>query len=251
MFTVGKLAQLSGVTVKTLHHYHRIGLVVPHGTSEAGYRLYDRRDLERLQQVLFYKELDFGLSEIKRALSNQSSRGETLAAQRQLLLRRRDRLSQVLATLELSLKSTIGEVEMTEREMFSNLGADEWNKALESQNQHLKEEYGYEAKVTGAKEAEVMNRAAQEAQRFLLTMAEYLRDGRSHGDEAVVATVAAHVEVLNETNATDVQSYFRTVEFLTQDPFHRNVFERTQVGLASYLFSSAYACRQRSASSAS
>jgi len=71
MFTVGKLAELSGVTVKALHHYHRIGLVVPSGTSAAGYRLYSRRDLERLQQVLFYKELDFGLSEIKKAMSNE------------------------------------------------------------------------------------------------------------------------------------------------------------------------------------
>src|SRR5689334_10729379 len=119
MFTVGKVAQLSGVTVKTLHHYHRIGLVVPSWTSEAGYRLYDRRDLETLQQVLFYRELDFGLSEIKKALSDRSSRSETLATQRQLLLRRRDRLSRVIATLELSLKSITGEAEMTEREMFS------------------------------------------------------------------------------------------------------------------------------------
>jgi DNA-binding transcriptional MerR regulator len=245
MFTVGKLAQLSGVTVKTLHHYHRIGLVVPSGATEAGYRLYSRRDLERLQQVLFYKELDFGLSEIKKALSSESSRRETLAAQRQLLLRRRDRLSRVLTTLELSLKSTTGEIEMTEQEMFSNLGAKEWNEALQAQNQHLQENCGYEAKVANAAEADAMNRAAQEARRFLLTMAEHLRNGSPHGDDSVLATVADHVRVMNETSATDAQSYFKTVEFLTQDSFHRKMFEQTQVGLASYLLATAYAYRQR------
>jgi MerR family transcriptional regulator, thiopeptide resistance regulator len=55
MFTVGAVAELAGVTIRTLHHYDQIGLVRPSGRSEAGYRLYDDRDLERLQTVLFYR----------------------------------------------------------------------------------------------------------------------------------------------------------------------------------------------------
>jgi len=194
--------------------------------------------------VLFYKELDFGLSEIKNALSNESSRRETLATQRQLLLRRRDRLTRVLATLEQSLQCTEGESEMNEQEMFSALKPDEWNRALEPQNRHLKEKFAYEVKVSSEEEAERMNRAAREAQGFLLTMARHLRDGRSHGDDAVLATVEAHVHELNKTHATDARRYFKTVEMLAQDPFHRNAFEQTQTGLSSYLFASAYAYLQ-------
>jgi DNA-binding transcriptional MerR regulator len=241
MFTVGKLAELSGVTVKALHHYHRIGLVIPSGTSDAGYRLYSRRDLERLQQVLFYKALDFRLSEIKKALSNEHSRRETLMTQRQLLLQRREHLAKVLATLESSLKVTEGESEMSEREMFSGLGPDEWNRALEPQNQHLKENYGYEAKVSSEQEAKKMNRAAEEVKNFMNAMSQHLREGHSHGDKSVLATVGEHVRELNKSNATDAQSYFKTVDFLTQDPFHRKVFETHQTGLASYLFATAYA----------
>jgi DNA-binding transcriptional MerR regulator len=245
MFTVGKLAELSGVTVKALHHYHRIGLVVPSGTSDAGYRLYSRRDLERLQQVLFYKELDFGLSEIKKALSNEDTRRETLMRQRQLLLQRRERLAKVLATLESSLKDTEGESAMSEREMFSGLGPDEWNRALEAQNRHLKENYGFEAKVSSEQEAKKMNSAAEEVKNFMNAMSQHLRECRSHGDESVLATVGEHVRELNNSNATDAQSYFKTTDFLTQDLFHRKVFEQHQTGLASYLFATAYAYLHR------
>jgi DNA-binding transcriptional MerR regulator len=57
--TVGEVARLAGVSVRTLHHYDEVGLLPPSGRSEAGYRLYSPTDLERLRQILFYRELDF------------------------------------------------------------------------------------------------------------------------------------------------------------------------------------------------
>lgn len=134
---------------------------------------------------------------------------------------------------------------MNEREMFSGLGADEWNRALEPQNQHLKENYGFEAKVSTEQEAKEMNRAAEEAKNFLNSMARHLREGRSHADESVLATVDAHVRELNKMKPTDAQIYFKTVDFLVRDEFHRKVFEQHQTGLASFMFSSAYAYLHR------
>ena len=63
--TVGAIARLSGVTVRTLHHYDAIGLVVPGERTAAGYRRYRRADVERLQEVLFFRELGFSLEQIK------------------------------------------------------------------------------------------------------------------------------------------------------------------------------------------
>src|SRR3954465_2394362 len=60
LLTVGAVARLAGVTVRTLHHYDEIGLVSPSGRSPAGYRLYDAADLDRLQAVLAYRALGFG-----------------------------------------------------------------------------------------------------------------------------------------------------------------------------------------------
>ena len=63
-FTVGELAKLTGITVRTLHHYDQIGLVQPSDRSRAGYRLYGDADVLRLQQVLIYRELGVPLDEI-------------------------------------------------------------------------------------------------------------------------------------------------------------------------------------------
>ena len=59
--TVSQVARLAGVSVRTLHHYDELGLLRPSGRSQAGYRLYEQADLQRLQQVLFFKELGFPL----------------------------------------------------------------------------------------------------------------------------------------------------------------------------------------------
>src|SRR3954454_17120855 len=69
-WTVGELARLAGVTVRTLHHYDRIGLVRPSERTAAGYRSYDEHDLDRLQQVLVYRELGFPLEEVANLLED-------------------------------------------------------------------------------------------------------------------------------------------------------------------------------------
>src|SRR5688572_3805595 len=58
---VGEVARLARVTVRTLHHYHEIGLLVPSGRSDAGYRRYSEEDLKRLHQIMLFRELDFPL----------------------------------------------------------------------------------------------------------------------------------------------------------------------------------------------
>ncbi|HPG59760.1 MAG TPA: MerR family transcriptional regulator, partial [Candidatus Wallbacteria bacterium] len=63
-YTVKQMAEMSGVSVRTLHHYDEIGLLSPAGRSAAGYRKYSEEDVEKLQQILFFKELGFELGEI-------------------------------------------------------------------------------------------------------------------------------------------------------------------------------------------
>jgi DNA-binding transcriptional MerR regulator len=65
LYTVKEVSDLSGVTIKTLHHYHKIGLLKPREISEAGYRLYGERELERLQEILFYRELELSTAHRK------------------------------------------------------------------------------------------------------------------------------------------------------------------------------------------
>ncbi|MFE3938988.1 MerR family transcriptional regulator, partial [Streptomyces goshikiensis] len=69
-YTVGQVSAFAGVTVRTLHHYDRTGLLSPGGRSRAGYRHYEDVDLARLQQILFYRELGFPLDEIAEILAD-------------------------------------------------------------------------------------------------------------------------------------------------------------------------------------
>ena len=74
MRTVKEVSNLTGISVRTLHYYDEIGLLKPTGKSEAGYRLYDDKALETLQQVLFFREFDIPLKEIKAAIENPAKK---------------------------------------------------------------------------------------------------------------------------------------------------------------------------------
>jgi len=105
-YTVKAVSKLAGVSVRTLHHYDAIGLLKPAGHSAAGYRLYAEKDLQRLQQVLFFKELGFDLKEIKKILSDPKfDRRRALLEHRKLLLERQGRLRRLVASVDRTLKA--------------------------------------------------------------------------------------------------------------------------------------------------
>lgn len=103
--SVGELANLSGVSVRTLHYYDEIGLLRPEDATEAGYRYYGEAQVERMQQILFYRELDFPLKDIGRILSDPHyDQQEALRRQRHLLRLKRDRLDRLLELLDARVK---------------------------------------------------------------------------------------------------------------------------------------------------
>lgn len=103
--SISEMAELSGVSVRTLHYYDQIGLLSPETAEESGYRRYGVSDVERMQQILFYRELDFPLKEIRTILSNpQYDRQQALTRQREMLQLKRARLDRLLALLDDNLK---------------------------------------------------------------------------------------------------------------------------------------------------
>jgi phosphoribosylaminoimidazole-succinocarboxamide synthase len=105
-YTVGEVARWSGLTVRTLHHYEHIALLSPAGRSSSGYRVYDDVDLERLQQILFYRELGFSLDHIAAVLASPREAVEHLAYQRGLLLDRIQRLQGLVAAIDGAMEAT-------------------------------------------------------------------------------------------------------------------------------------------------
>lgn len=99
--TVGVVSRMVGVSVRTLHHYDSIGLVVPSGRTPSGYRVYDDADVERLHQVLMYRELDFSLEQIATLLDDPDADAlQHLESQRGHLRARIDRLHRMVAAVE-------------------------------------------------------------------------------------------------------------------------------------------------------
>lgn len=136
MYQIGEVAQQAKVTIRLLHHYDEIGLLVPSGRSEAGYRLYARTDVERLQQILFYRALEFPLEQIQRLMNDPGfDRHTALLQQRELLTRRAQDLSALLDLINLSLIDA--ELPEEQRTMST--------KAMLEVFPEMKEEYQHEA----------------------------------------------------------------------------------------------------------
>lgn len=103
-FTVSQVARMSGVSVRALHHYDEIGLLRPSGRSAAGYRLYAGSDLDRLQQILLFRELEFPLAEIQRILGDpEFDLGAALRMQRQMLSERTVRTRELIKAVDAAL----------------------------------------------------------------------------------------------------------------------------------------------------
>lgn len=97
VYKIKELADMVGISVRTLHHYDKIDLLKPNSIGDNGYRLYNENDLERLQQILFFKELDFTLHEIKEILDSPNfDKEEALNIHKKLLIEKVIRLQKII-----------------------------------------------------------------------------------------------------------------------------------------------------------
>ncbi|WP_405165207.1 MerR family transcriptional regulator [Nocardia sp. NBC_01499] len=124
-YTVGTVAELTGVSIRTLHHYDEIGLLEPSARSAAGYRLYSDTDLQRLQRILFYRELDLGLPDITAVLTDSSIGDEDhLRRQRELLTAKITRYQSMIALIDKELTARRIGITLTPTERLLVLGID-------------------------------------------------------------------------------------------------------------------------------
>lgn len=102
---INEVAKITGITVRTLHYYDEIGLLIPNEITDSGYRIYNEDALETLQQILFFRELDFSLRDIKEIIKNPHyNKSEALIKHRELLLQKRSRLDNLITLLDNTIK---------------------------------------------------------------------------------------------------------------------------------------------------
>jgi DNA-binding transcriptional MerR regulator len=125
-YTVGEVARLTGVSVRTLHHYDGIGLLVPSRRSPAGYRRYCDSDLRRLRQILLYREMEFSLDEIATMVRDPVANADDhLRRQHYLLRQRQARTTALLSAIEAEMEARKMGISLTPEEQFEVFGRDD------------------------------------------------------------------------------------------------------------------------------
>lgn len=144
LYKVKEVAAIAGVSVRTLHYYDDIGLLKPQSISPAGYRLYTDHNLERLQMVLFFKELGFSLQETRDVLDSPGfDLKKALIAHRDLMIKKKNRLDKLIASVEQTMESIEGGAKMNNKKMFEAFDMKEIEEHQKKYADETKQKYGH------------------------------------------------------------------------------------------------------------
>lgn len=145
-YTVKKLAVISKISERTLRYYDEIGLLSPKRISSNGYRIYGREEVDILQQILFYRELELSLDEIKEIITSPNFDCEkALEAHLSELIKKKNRINSLISTVEKTIRSIKGETEMTDKEKFEGFKKQMIDSNEEKYGDEIREKYGNEA----------------------------------------------------------------------------------------------------------
>ncbi|WP_027627883.1 MerR family transcriptional regulator [Ruminiclostridium cellobioparum] len=164
-YTVQKLAALAGVSTRTLRYYDEIGILKPARINSSGYRIYGRAEVDRLQQILFYRELEVSLENIKEILSTPGFNStEALRDQHSKLLAKREQINLLLANIEKTLAAAEGSIKMTDKEKFEGFKQKLINENEEKYGREIREKYG--DKAVDDSNSRMMGLTREEYERF-------------------------------------------------------------------------------------
>ena len=144
-YTINQLAKLAGVSTRTLRYYDQCGLLPPKAVRSNGYRIYGETEVNRLQQILFYRELGVELSEIGRILAEKDFDGlSALQSHLSALREKRARLERLIDNVQKSISAMKGETEMTDKEKFEGFKEKLISDNEQKYGQEIRTKYGVE-----------------------------------------------------------------------------------------------------------
>lgn len=249
-YSVGHVARAAKVTVRTLHHYDRIGLLRPSGRTAGGYRRYSDADLERLQQILFYRELGFPLEEIAEILDDPRADPMThLRRQRDLLVGRIDRLRAMVTAIEHAMEARRMGISLTPEERFEVFGDFD----PEAHAEEAAERWGgydaYQAsqRRTAAYTKADWQRIKDEQEAILREFAAAMADGAPATGERAMDLAERHRRSISDNfYECTPQMHRGLAELYVGDPRFTATYEQVAEGLAQYIHDAVIANADRS-----
>ncbi|MFI5620975.1 MerR family transcriptional regulator [Streptomyces sp. NPDC051567] len=237
-YSVGQVAGFAGVTVRTLHHYDDIGLLSPSGRSHAGHRRYDDADLDRLQRVLFYRELGFPLEEVAALLDDpEADPGEQLRRQHALLSGRIARLQQMAKAVEHAMEAQKMGINLTPEEKFEVFGDfDPEEHAGEAQQRWgSTEEYRESVRRTAAFTKADWQRVQAEERSLNLRLAALMDSGAAPDSPGAAALAEEHRAWVGNHYACSYEMHTCLGEMYVADERFAAHYETVRPGLAVFL----------------
>jgi MerR family transcriptional regulator, thiopeptide resistance regulator len=249
--TVGEVARMASVTIRTLHHYDDIGLLTPSGRSDAGYRLYEHADLERLQELLFYRELGLGLDEIRRIVENEAyDRTEALREHRELLIERRDLISGLINAVETALDAQLRGIIMNPEDMLEVFGDFDPSQYEEEVKERWGESDAYKesARRTGRYTKSDWLQIKAEGGANIDRFGELLRAGADPtSDEAMEAAEEHRAQISRWFYDCGYDIHRGLAEMYVQDARFTKFYDDVEPGLARFVSQAIIANAQRNA----
>jgi MerR family transcriptional regulator, thiopeptide resistance regulator len=192
MRTIGEVAELAGVSVRTLRHYDELGLLVPSERSDAGYRLYDHADLVRLQEILVWRQLGFPLADIA-AIQDAPHHDRITALQRQRSLaeRERERLEAVIRALDAALIAHRNGTKLEEAAMFDGFDHEQYEAEARERWGHT-EAYAQSSRRTAGYTEQDWSAIRAESEEITRAFAELHQSGEPPSSPAARTTAERH-----------------------------------------------------------
>ena len=235
IFTVKQLAKLAGVTPRTIHHYDAIGLLKPISLGENGYRYYDSKSILSLQQILFYRELDLSLLEIKKIMeSHDFSVLSALEGHRLELEKRIMRLERLIGTVEDTILYLKGKREMSNQQIFSGFTEEQQEKyAAEAEKMYASETVKASNRKWKAYSAEQKQHILDEGKQIYAEMGSIMTQGAGSPQvQALVERWRAHMDYFW---TPDLDQLLGLADLYNQDPRFKATFDQVDPNLAGFM----------------
>lgn len=241
-YTIKQMAELSGVTARALRWYDRLGLLRPGRVTDAGYRIYGPEEVDRLQQILFFRELDFPLEDIRRMLDDPAyDRQAALQSHLAELEARRARLDSLILTVQATIEEAKGGRKMSDQEKFESFKRHVVEENESRYGKEIRTAYGDEAidrsnarTLSLSPEEYGQQKALEEDIRSALTAA--VRAGEAPEGAEGQRIAALHRRWLSFSwDRYTPQAHAGLVQLYTQDPRFTAYYDREVPGCAAFL----------------
>lgn len=222
-YTVKQLATLSGVSGRTLRYYDEIGLLKPAYVGEQSYRYYGKEELLRLQQILFYRELNFSLSDIQSLLdSDDFNRLQALKSHKKLLKVEQARLNKLMVTIDKTILHLRGQITMNDKDFYYGFDS----KKQKEHEQYLIDEGIVTREFLDECNEKLSNMSKSDKQDFINSievimqkLIEAIDNEISVASEPVQAIIYEHYVWLTRTWKPDRQSYLGLIDLYRTPAF--------------------------------